>query len=199
MDRKSGRKSSPSRLISFGWGFFQDWAIECEDEGRMEDPKVINALFGKYSSYMRRKGANEDEDEDTWAFLTFPNHLCQSFTRQGPLLTGGLGNQTIPSPTDVETFEWCDWWRYQLRRSADIGFALFILFLVCFKESCQAVLEKYPKPPTYIAEVAVRQRNAFPESLFIFFSSTFSCCNKRTQHHHLHPPIRLGLEKRIFQ
>ena len=61
------------------------------------------------------------------------------------------------------------WWRYQLRRSADIGFALFILFLVCFKESCQAVLEKYPKPPTYIAEVAVRQRNAFPESLFVFF------------------------------
>ena len=61
------------------------------------------------------------------------------------------------------------------------------------------MLEKYPKPPRYIAEVAVRQRNAFPEFVCVcFFSSTFACC-KQTQYHHHHPPIRLGLEKRIFQ
>ena len=90
MDKKSGRKSSPSCLISFGWGFSQDWAIECEDEGRVEDPKVTNALFGKYSIYMRCKGTNY---EDTWALFTFPNHSsCQSFTKQGPHLTSGLGH-----------------------------------------------------------------------------------------------------------
>ena len=151
MNRKSDLEAGnhPLVVIFFWLKIFpglSNWVWRWRQSGGSEGNQCL--VWRVFRIYMRRKGTNY---EDTWALFIFPNHSsCQSFTKQGPHLTSGLGNQTSSSPTDVETFEWCDWWRYQLRRSVDIGFALFILFLMCFKESCQAVLEKYPKPPIFL-------------------------------------------------